>query len=266
MKSNELNLELIEQHLEGKLTGTALETFETQLQQDKDFADEVSIFQNLMRGIEAAGEADFIAKVGAWEAAAKAEQQTTEVAQPKKKGKVVKMSNRRRYLRYIAVAAVGLLLLIPASRLFFASTPDLVGNNFEPYPNTIVVRGDATVSTLSIGMGFYDQKQYKKAAEALGKHIEQKENQETPANELADVRFYLAISQYLSKDLTGAAANFQQVIEQSPTFREMSEWYLALTYLKANDTTKGKTQLELVAGNERHSKSEAAKALLEKLK
>lgn len=267
MKGQALNLELIEQHYEGTLTGTELEAFEKQLQEDTAFATEVNVFQNLMLGIEAAGEANFLSKVSNWEKEAKANQ-TPENVVPmvqKQETKVVSKMSRRDTFRYSAIAAGIIMLLFFVSRMFLPSgEQDMTADYFSPYPNVETVRG--TASPLAIGMEFYDRGEYQKAAEALSKYITQRENQEASNEELAIARFYLANAQLAVGNVKEAISSFKKVIPHNATFKEVSEWYLALAYVKANDKATAMPLIETISKNSKHSKSKIATEFLGKLK
>lgn len=268
MNLSELDINLIEAYIEGTLQHKEKEAFEARLSADKAFADEVTIYKKLMRGIESYGATDFMAKVSQWEAATKQQAKQVNVAEPTPSptGKVISMGNRPNYIKYIGLAAALALALFVGTQLFNnagMTAQQAFNDNFEVYQDVITDRGTTDASTLQIGMGLYGKGEYKEATEALSKYITQEINNEVAPAELLPARFYLANAQLASGDIEGATTNFKIVSSSENSFQQQSDWFLALTFLKSNNIPNTKAQLNLILQNEKHSYAKKAKKLLE---
>ena len=270
MNLNELEIELIEKYVEGRLEGEAMTDFNTRMKSDKAFADEVTVYQQLMKGVESYGADDFMTKVGQWENEYKnAPKQEARDTKNDADGKVVKLSSRRQYIKYMGIAAAVALALFAGSQLFTSegmTTQRAFNENFEAYQDVITDRGSSDVSTLKIGMGLYNKGTYDEAAEALEKYITQEINNDRPPNELLPARFYLANAQLAEGNIESAVNNFKIVSSSENSFQQQSDWFLALAFLKTDNLPNTKAQLNLILQNKKHSYAKKAGKLMEVIK
>ena len=243
----ELNLEQIERHLEGNLTKSEQSDFEQKMATDKAFAQEVKLFQSLIKGIDASGAVAFEKKVNSWEQAFK---------QGNNDNSVAKKPNRTLY--YI----IGIILLgIIAAGVWYISQPKapqqelIFASNFQAYPST-AVRGENN-SDFADGLNAYDSKNYTEAVAAFEDYLNDDE-----ATDRLPAQFYLGISQLGADQPEAAISNFQAVIDAGYlSLEEAAQWYLALAYLKSEQYDNLQKQLDLIINTPQHAYTSKAEKL-----
>lgn len=247
MKDEEKDIELIESFLKGTLTGTALQEFELRRTSDPSFASDVNDYLLIMKEVKVSGQRAFIDKVREWE---------DEVASKEKETRVIPMR------RLLSVAATVLLIAAAGGYIVFKSLPvgnaELFDQYFEPYEDVISQRsGDQ--GPLQMGMNFYNDGNYPEAVKYLEEALKNNYGN-------LSVQCYLGIS-YLADDKTQRAENiFKSLIQTEPgLYREIAEWNLALLYLKLNEISNTKEQLNIISQQKAHLYFKQAVSLSQKL-
>lgn len=163
--------------------------------------------------------------------------------------------------KIIAIAASILIIGGLGWYMSFLMSTDLeqlYAEHYEVYPNTVysISRSD-TIQTLQ-GKAFfaYESENYKEAILLF------KELKET--NEVTNIDFYLGQSYLKEGQIENATQTFKIVLNRDQDFKEESEWYLVLSYLKLKNTSNAILQLQKIIANNTYKKEEAS-LLLQKL-
>lgn len=267
--SKEEKYEQIEQFLEGKLTGEALQAFEQKMADNPLFAAEVK----LHKGIEESFvDQDLIALSQTVQAVLHQKKQASAGS-----GRIVVF---RRLLQIVA----GLALLIAA---YFViqnySQPDtpqeLAAKYFAPEEQfdhdaaQTSRNGEADDSTAEIKPlsqsidkvwqeieVFYNEKKY---GQALAK-LQEIQTLDPTFTTQSPSEFYYFEGLFLmfEKKPDLALLAFEKI---EMTYTEKATWYSALAYLQKGDTTLAKKELEKILAKKTHSFKKEAKALMEQL-
>ena len=240
--------ELIYKYLHTTLSPYEKDQFDTLLENDDSFKNEVEFLKNLkiVSGVEDRNELrknmnDFEAKITS------------------KETKVVPLFN---YKKLLVAASILLVIAIGGISLFnpFAlDTNVLYANNFEPYKNVVapIVRGEQDNNEETMAFTSYENKEYEVSTVQFGKLYE------------ATKRPYFLLYQANSFLAIGNTAKAIPLLEQHISFddqlAERGKWYLSLAYLKENRKKESIALLEelIAKGN---FKKGAAEQLLQKLK
>lgn len=230
------NTELFDDYVNKRLSKEDREAFEHRIENEAALAESFEEYQLIVGGIE-------------FSAAHALKQKLVE----HEKGYRRKKTDP--YLFY--KVAAGLILLSVISYLiiqysFDKSYPELYAEYYNPYPNVIdpLNRADNN-NDLSIYQ-LYESQQYAELIERIG-------NETQTDSEI----FYLGQS-YLALNKTDLAIErFKSVTEES-NFYEVSQWYLALAYLKSQDTVQLNSTLKIIV-SEQGDYSNRAQKLLEDL-
>lgn len=228
------DIELIEDWRKGTLSDQELTAFEERYARDEDFRRKAEDYSRIMSEIRLYGQQGFMDKLRQWD---------TEIA-GEKKPKVIPLR------RYLSIAAAILVILIPVgylllSDMFPADHQELYTSYFHPYDDVISERsGDSGL--LEKGLSAYNLGNYNQAVTWLGGYLEENPGQ-------YDAATYLAISHLALGETDKASAILSDVSKNSSgLFREVSEWYLALAYLKSEQTAALEQQLELILAQPDH--------------
>jgi tetratricopeptide (TPR) repeat protein len=240
-------IERIEAYQKGELKGDALVAFETRLVSSPEFAREVNAYGLIMAGIKSKGEQDFEKTVAGWER--DANNPPVHASSPSLR-------------RILAIAASVLILIVPLglwlNNLYKTSSSDqLFKDYFHPYDDVVSSRGGSAMEEvqLSDGMIAYNMADYPKAIATFQIVLEQ-----NPQQEIA--RFYQGVAYLAVDQVAEAELNFTAIkkLKSSP-FVEPAEWYLVLTYLRANDKEAATNQLNRIVSSRQHEFIEEANEL-----
>ena len=244
MNLEPLQIEEIEQYLQGNLKGEALTAFENRLKTEPEFAKEVKIFEQLFEGIEQKGALDFEDKLLEWdkrEAGQKAPKTLIET-----KGRVVSMR------RYAAIAAALLLLLLPLGWILLkgsvkASNQELYANNYERYSDQHrginVADENDPKAVLKEGIDLYFQKDYAASTEALNTFL--RDASDDLSYEQTEAQFYLAMSAQETENSSKALLLLNEVLNSRHDYYKADAlWYLSLINLQADNASLAKKYLE----------------------
>ena len=216
--------------------------FDTMLSEDASFRAEVALLQDLNKVAEAEDDAMAKEMVAGFEA-----------EHHNKKG-----TGKTR----IWWVAASLALLLSIGYLVIQETPantqELFVENFEPYRNVIhpITRASQQDDLKTQAFAYYEQGKYD---EALALFIKLYNNTETP-----HYLFYQANALLQLNRPKEAITALQIHLKTRDTLTQKSHWYLAMAYLKLNDVTNAKKNLEQVVLENKYN-VEKAKSLLKKL-
>ena len=133
----------------------------------------------------------------------------------------------------------------------------LATNYLSPYPDRITAMGDHLDKEIEAAMRAYNHEDYQKALELFS-------NLPPDYAQIELIQIYKAIC-LLKLDESKAAINILNAIEgTSPLYTETVRWYLALAYLRDEQTMQARTILEQIHQSDGYQ-AEAAKQLLNKL-
>lgn len=141
------------------------------------------------------------------------------------------------------------------NRLSEAVNLELSEQGFGGNPDKDALKG------ILIAMEAYDNKAYPKAITLLQKCLETKPSG-TYQNQLA---LYLGLSYLASNKTQKAIAQFQNVISKKEANQRVAEWYLALTFLQAEQIEEAKIILGELKNAETNPYQKKASTLLQKL-
>ena len=236
----------IEGYLNGSLTKTARDSFEAVLARDPQLADKVNDLKAIEAGLNAAGMEAFLNDLQEWE-------NNLSVTQAPVPG----------WKKYLAVAAIVTLVIIPAIYLFSSkqqTSEELFLAYYQPYEEMLTTRGNGADSLgmlLADGMDAYNRGAFQLCSELLESYLQQ--------NPDADrVALYLGIAQLEMNQKQSAEANFIRA-QNDPAFQHQAQWYQALSYLKFDETGKATALLRSISQNTGHYRKEQAARLLEQL-
>ncbi len=133
--------------------------------------------------------------------------------------------------------------------------PDLFAENYKAFPNLIAPtsRGDEDLTTLFSAMRAYDASNYEEALEQLS------EINSTPIIEFYKAQCLLALGKYTQ------ARDLLRQLSLTDNYENGRHWYLALVYLKLEETEKARDELKLMMSSQNPWR-EDAEELLENLK
>lgn len=229
--------DLIEKYIQKKATAEELEIIKQLMDRDSEFKSEVSFHLEIRKAIEK-------------EERQKLKQRLQDLEKSKKSKQLFGT-----WQKIAAVLVIGLGLL-----WFYNQPPDLekiYNQNFEAYPNVVAptVRDVSTSENdVQKAFSYYDNHNYKEAVKAF----------ETLDTE--DAHFYLAMSlmaDYQTEKAVEVMKNND--LQSSETYKNQTDWYLALAYLKMNDKNMAIDYLNKVIKNY-PSKTEEAQKIISKIR
>lgn len=232
------NEELIALYFEGKLNADQKARFEDFMQNDEAFKAQVTLEEQVKTAIISTKKDDLRHRL-------------QQLEQPKKTSKY--------YIIAIAaslIIALGIFSLLKPTQT--VSSQDLYAQYFEPYSNIIAPasRGDEPEDEKSKAFRYYDAKDYKTALnrfEAL-----------YTTTQGSYYLFYQGICELELGNTQNAIALFKDHNNYTDRVSTQTHWYLALAYLKANNTKDAKVLLQTI-NTKKTYKHKAAEAILKKL-
>ncbi|MCW5516891.1 tetratricopeptide repeat protein [Muriicola sp. Z0-33] len=238
------NEELINKYFLEELSSKELEQFQVLLEEDAEFKEQFQFEKEVRKVIVSKERSKLKSKL----------QELEEELEPPE-------AIRRFPWRPLSIAA-SIMVLIGLG--WFMLKPDrtdlqgLYSSNYDIYPNTVftITRGDSINTLERRAFVAYESGEFEKAINLF---------EELSVPDKKDyLDFYLGQSFLQLEKTDKAAQSFLLAIKSNSEFVSESRWYLALTYLKMEDTIKAKLTLEelIEAGDFR---KEAAEQLLSEL-
>ncbi|WP_179009183.1 tetratricopeptide repeat protein [Winogradskyella forsetii] len=233
------NEELIALYFEGKLNTSEKARFEDLLQNDANFKAQVTLEEEVKTAIISTKKDDL-------------RQRLQQLEQPKKKSKY--------YIIAIAasiVIAFGVFGLLQSKETL--SNQELYAQYYEPYSNIIAPasRGDELKDEKSKAFRYYDTKDYKTALDKF--------NSLYDTTQESYYLFYQGVCELELSNTQNAIAIFKSHQNYTDKLFTQSNWYLALAYLKANNTKDAKVLLKTIS-IEKSYNYKAAQHILKNLK
>ena len=232
--------ELIEKYLAGKLSGEEAVHFETLIQKDMEFRDEVAFLESVKKAAKEYDQKLFKEKL-----------QKFDVEKPVLKPK--------RYWTMTIAASVALLMGIYLYNISRPLDPtSLFSEYFEPAQNVSqpLVREEGE-DKLTLAFSAYEQKEYLNALKLF--------------DELAPDKTPTWISYYkgsalLTLDRTDEAIEvLEQYVVSGDSLALRSHWFLALAHLKKGNYEKAKEELSMLQGSKDSFKQEESKELMARI-
>jgi tetratricopeptide (TPR) repeat protein len=250
--------ELIDNYLGGRLNQEEKSAFEQRISAETALAEQVALQRKITAGLQSAGRLSMLALLKEEDAKMPAYQPEEEVA-PAAEAKTISFNPTSRQMYYWAAAAV-LLLMVPVFMLLRnnESGEKLAGQYFHPHENQWVsTDGDSSLSAQA--MEHYEEGKYALALPILEKML---------GNDTADaeVQFYKGNSHLALKHTKEAIQCFETVLGMPANkYTQEAEWYLALSYVQADDEKQAKKILKGILENQKHPYHKEAQDLMKKL-
>ena len=231
---------LIQKYLKNNLSPDERLMFDTLMEHDMDFKADVDLAKNIKKVIRADQRV-----------ALKKELQTIDAAIGQSKKKYP-------FLKLALAASVTILLLALAylyTRPEVVSNEELFAQNFAPTTNVLhpLIRGEDSLTQMQEIFVLYENASYEKFIQSF-------DNIDITN---PDYRFYLANAYLAIGNVNKAITILQTYLKnKNAKYKTKAHWYLALAYLKNDDSAKAKKELELIKNNP-DFKSEKIKKILE---
>lgn len=208
--------ELLVQYLDGELTGSEKDNLEKQLQADASLKAELESLQLAREAVRSYGLKEQVAGVH--------RQMMDELQTP-----VVKINSTRRIFRFTMAVAASVLLVflsITAYNFFTLSPNKLFADNYHSFELSTVRDGNTTETLIEKA---YKEKNYNEVV-SLGSKI----------NGIEEVSFLTAMSYLELNNNAKAIESFKEALVLNPgvkpsLWKDESEYYLALTYIRNKD-------------------------------
>ncbi len=234
---------LLDRHIQGRLTPKEQAEFDRLLETDATFRDEVSFAEDVQKVAEVEADANFLSMLKEFE-----KEEPIDEEKP-----VIKLP---RY-RWMAIAASFVILL--GLSIYFVlnaetSPEDLFAEHFEPYRNVVhpITRGKPAEDEKTQAFLAYQNEEYDNAITLFDKLYEQ---------EGQPYYLFYKANALLELNSNDEAIAILQKSDQLGEFADRSAWYLALAYLKVEDTEKAKEHLQQIVGAQKYNHVKAAELL-----
>lgn len=166
----------------------------------------------------------------------------------------------KKYLKWFVAACVIVLLSLPFWQFGQPKLDNeaLFAANFEPYENVVhpIVRGETSSSLKTKAFISYEAKDYGQALNYFDALLIESDN--------ATISFYKANVLLQLNRYKEAIEIFEDNTELSQKLKSQQQWYLALAYIRSNNTTKATVLLNTVIESGNYKKR-AAEQLLKQL-
>ncbi len=240
--------ELIDRYIQGMLTTSEKEDFDSLVATDADFREEVEIIKNLHL-VAGAEDRENLKKTMAHFEAKIADKETPVVA-------------LFTYKKFLIAASIALFIGIGIYSLltpFGSDTNELYAAHFEPYRNVVtpIVRGENDRDKEVIAFIAYENKEYTTAANQFARLYEETQK--------SYFLLYQANALLAADKAQVAIPILEQHLKLNDSFKEKSMWYLALAHLKSNNTNASIDLLKELAVKKAAFKKEEAAVLLKEL-
>ncbi len=233
--------ELIDKYITNSLNEEEHKVFDELMASNDNFKKEVHLVENLQKVAEVEDDAEVRELIAGFEAA----------HQPKPK-----RNNRKIWL-----VAASIAFLVALTYIFTDKPVDtqlLFAENFQPYRNVVhpIVRGGEQADLKTEAFKAYEKKAYKRALELF-------ERLHKDTNEPYYL-FYKANALLALNRPEEAITTFKDHLKTQDTLVQKTPWYLAMAYLKLEDLSMAKENLQKVISQGSYN-AKKAQLLLDKL-
>lgn len=233
---------LIEKYIQNRLSAKEKAVFDDLLNNDMTFKEEVTLQTDLKKVIVAEDDAEFKTLL------TNLEQQAEST-----------VTQKRLYVKWLAAASIVLLLGLSYFLTINnkATTNELFASYFKPYRNVVapIVRSDDFQDEKTLAFMAYEKGEYKTAIMLFS-------NLYTTTKKPYYL-FYKANALLKLERADEAIPLLLEHLKTKDTLTEKSNWYLALAYLKIENTQKAKEALQKVITNKSYKTKEAQKLINE---
>jgi tetratricopeptide (TPR) repeat protein len=245
----ENKFEIIERYINDELTKSELKVFEDQISNNPELEKEIRLHKEIDNFLY--------------------DKETNELREQLQAihKKTVKKQNSeivfQRKRRIFAAAAV-LLFLIGFGGIILLVTKPLTKKEIykkysQAYDISMINRSDST-GILEEAMSKYQMKEYEQALKLFDKAIEKEVDISSWVN------LCIGISYTETDNCEKAVFYFNKIIESmDPLYTQQAQWYLGLSYLKANKTAKAEEIFKKISADKTHYKNEQASTIVEQL-
>lgn len=256
---DDAEIELIEKYHRGLLVGADLDGFLNREKRDRDFAQKIRSYTEIIEGIQYYGkQQEFAETILEWEKEIKGQREKeiandfTNASSTRSETRVIAI-NRRNIFWLSAAACIAFII---AFLIFFPNgDPENLANNYiETNLATLSTTMTGESDSLMTGIGAFNQQDYPKA-ERIFRSLQ---DHEQLAPEVAE---YLGITYLKSGKYDAAVAQFNKLISYTELHVNPGKFYLALALIKRSregDLAEAKKLLEDVVANRLPGNKEAS--------
>ncbi len=249
MSTNENDIELLDQFINGQLDATKRNEVSKRLEQDLEFARELNQLKLMVDCVRISGRKRLLDEIKQWD-----EDIEDDIEEPEK------IRNLGVFRWYYAAASV--VVFMVAGFLIYSNInfgyDNIVADVYEPYNYISPTSrgGDVQKNQLSQFFMYYDRAEYTQAIQ-LWEEVDD-------AQKTDDAEFYLANAYQAEKRYSEASDIYKKLIKSENKYKMASIWYLALCYLSL-DNPEQANDLLVELENENSSYSPKATDLLSRL-
>lgn len=219
-------------HFEGTLSNEELKEFNTLLITDNDFKEAFEFQKELQETLVLNDREQLKEEIQSWDTDRK----------------------KHDFKPWLIAASFIILLTIPSFWYFGQSdlsNEDLFATNFEPYRNVVhpIVRGENSDDLKIKAFIDYEAKNYKEALNSFNVLLNEGND--------ATISFYKANTLMQLNKTNEAIPILETNVKNSDTLQDRNLWYLALAYLKNNDTDASKKTLKRLLSQSEFKSKEA---------
>jgi hypothetical protein len=244
---------LQERHLRGELTTEEQTAFDQMLASDPEFAREVKAGELAVEGLKSLHIRQRIQEVRQQVGDQQKEKEApTELK--KKPGRVISI-----FRRPLSIAASVLVLVVAAYFIYLSFGSQSLYDQYNQHPTFAVTEMSASADyDLSRAEAAFQKGDYEVTQQELSAYLNAR-----PTDTLA--LLFQGICQLELDNFSQAEGIFSDIQAGTSDFRDLGEWYLALTFLKQEDTERAREVLSNIAqDSEKYADAQALLGALKK--
>ena len=235
--------EKMEDYIHGNLSVTEQEQFEAEMATDEQLREEVELHRKLISSVETESLRQLLEQI---------HEENFE-----SETKVVSLPRRRSYFPMAIAASVALLILAGwwIFNLQTLSPESVYAAYFTPAEGLPTTLGYSTNTDFAEGMVSYKLQEYTEALEYWQPLLEADPNNDT-------LNYYVGVTFFADEQPDSAIGYLTDVVssEQS-SLRTSAQWYLALSYLKTDQSEQAKSLLEDLTNRDNPYQSRSSEIL-----
>ena len=271
MTNNNNNYENIHKFLAGEMNKEEEKEFNAKMQKDQSLKNKLKMEKNILHTLELAGDKELMDTIYAVHNDLK-KQQFFE-SQNEEKGAVI-VDIKRRTARRMLYAIAAVMLMVVASWFFFSNNTSNIDANAvyaNYYKSEKTITNDLLNNMGQIGAGGQLETREEKMAYALdqynlggfenAKKIFLELNAEYPKDQL--IALYIGLCQMETGNFKLAINHLKTAATDGFEYTNVSQWYLALSYLKNNQKKEAINLFGKIAANNNSNYQSEAKKILE---
>ena len=271
MIDDENKNELIEQYLQGKLSGKLLDEFKYKLATEAAFRTEVALEQAIVRNLKAVGRTEMQLKFENFHQEMPRASYEPAVARPEPSllekltafiNEKLAHLNARPSLVMVAATVVLIIACTIIFRLFTSqsSPEEIYEAYYAPYPIETFRSAPAEKNLIAEAANDYNDGDYQRSINLFKEILAQEADEKT--------LFYLG-NAYLSANMAQEAINtYKTYLQTYKEFANEAKWYLGLSYIKVRKDSEAKQLFQELATNQNpeNDYQDEAKEILKKYK